>query len=417
MERVRFGVVGTGGIFYGWGGGSGYLPSYPKVREAKVVALCDIDENRLRMAEKKLKSVLEEEAKLAEEKADDERKRELLEDVNELKTYTKFSQMIRSESLDVVHILTPPKSHASLAIQALHSGFHVMCEKPMARNWLECLPILEAVKETGRFYQHSEQLIFESPWYDTKKFVDAGVIGEPLLMFFPHTIGEAKPVRWNAALSGGGSLTDMGAHGIVTSWFIFGFHRNPTRVKAVEPYGIGIKMRNRLIRGLLLEPEVEDDAHIVVDFEDGRTGSRVTVHIEASFSYRDSEETKIIGTNGVLVPGDPTRIFDVFGNKREVKLWGVRDEVTEAYSPYYTGFIGQLRNMCRSVLEKKKPICNERIGAEAMAVINAAYLSEVRGRRAVSIDEFKEYALKIKEREGDRASDVMMTKFMEKIRR
>ncbi len=40
--------------------------------------------------------------------------------------------MLQSERLDVVHVLTPPQSHAELAIQAIEAGCHVYVEKPMA---------------------------------------------------------------------------------------------------------------------------------------------------------------------------------------------------------------------------------------------------------------------------------------------
>lgn len=46
MDRVRVGLVGTGSIFYGWGGASGHLHAYRNVREAQLVALCDRDESR-----------------------------------------------------------------------------------------------------------------------------------------------------------------------------------------------------------------------------------------------------------------------------------------------------------------------------------------------------------------------------------
>ena len=43
-----------------------------------------------------------------------------------------FEAMLRSRCVDVVHILTPPKTHAELAIRAMEAGCHVFVEKPMA---------------------------------------------------------------------------------------------------------------------------------------------------------------------------------------------------------------------------------------------------------------------------------------------
>src|SRR6202521_5119124 len=39
-----------------------------------------------------------------------------------------------SKGVDVIHVLTPPRSHAQLAITALENGCHVLVEKPLAMN-------------------------------------------------------------------------------------------------------------------------------------------------------------------------------------------------------------------------------------------------------------------------------------------
>ena len=50
MDRVTMAVVGTGGIFHGWGGGSGHLPALPQVREGQLIALCDSNPANLERA-------------------------------------------------------------------------------------------------------------------------------------------------------------------------------------------------------------------------------------------------------------------------------------------------------------------------------------------------------------------------------
>ena len=50
MDRVKIALVGTGGIFHGWGGGSGHLPALPQVREGQLIALCDSNPENLERA-------------------------------------------------------------------------------------------------------------------------------------------------------------------------------------------------------------------------------------------------------------------------------------------------------------------------------------------------------------------------------
>jgi len=48
------------------------------------------------------------------------------------KTYRSFAELIADGDLDVIDICTPPNLHASMIIDAMRAGKHVICEKPFA---------------------------------------------------------------------------------------------------------------------------------------------------------------------------------------------------------------------------------------------------------------------------------------------
>jgi predicted dehydrogenase len=54
--------------------------------------------------------------------------------------------MLQSQRLDVVHVLTPPGTHAELAIRAIEAGCHVFVEKPMALTVDEADAMNEAAR-------------------------------------------------------------------------------------------------------------------------------------------------------------------------------------------------------------------------------------------------------------------------------
>ena len=418
MEAVKIAVVGTGGIFYGGGGGAGHLPGLPQVREGQLVALCDNNPANLERAMQATRVRYEAAADRAQEAGQAEEAERLRRDAAELRAFEDFGEMLAEAQPDLVNILTTPRGHAPLAIQALRAGAHVMCEKPMARTWLEARDICQAVEETDLFYQHNENFIFQAPWPDLRKLVDGGAIGEPLLMFLPLGIGEAKPVRWDPAIAGGGSLMDMAIHGIASAWFVFGFEREPTRVKSVDPHGVGIRMPQRLIGDRFREVTIEDEGHIVVEFEHPETGAWVTLHTEGSYSYRDSAGPLLIGTDGTMEFGlgdSPIRVTDAFGNAREIAPVKYRDDMTEEVEEAYTGYLGELRNMCRCILDGVRPICDQRVGAESQAIVGAGYLSEMRGRSAVSLEDFKQWALGIEQAKGEQASEAMIAAWLEHL--
>lgn len=416
MERVTMAVVGTGGIFHGWGGGSGHLPALPQVREARLVALCDRDPGNLERALGATRACYEQRAVEAGAAGNSAEAERLREDAAGLRGYDDFAAMLAGARPDLVSIVTTPRGHAPLAIQALQAGAHVMCEKPMARTWLEARAVSEAVERSGRMFGHGENFIFQAPWPDLRKLVLGGAIGEPLLMLLPLGIAEAKPARWDPAVSGGGSLLDMACHGVTAGWFVLGFGREPVRVKSVDPHGIGIRMPERLTGGRFRTIEVEDEGHIAIEFEDPADGAWATLHCEGSFSYRDSAGPVLIGTDGTMEfsLGDaPIHITDPFGNTRQVEPASYRDELTEEIEVGYTGWVGEMRAMCRCILDGARPICDERVGALTQAIIGAGYLSEMRGRRAVSLSEFQQWALGIEAEHGEGASDEMIRQWVE----
>ncbi|MGQ9631846.1 MAG: Gfo/Idh/MocA family protein [bacterium] len=409
MDRVRVGVVGTAGIFLGVGD-FGHLPAYTQVDEAKIVALCDIDKNNLERAERMVKRVFEERAEIAEEEGDIERAKRLRDDSGDIRCYTDIEEMLNKEGPDLVDVCSPPFSHVSVVTRALKGGANVMCEKPMARTWLECLKIVEAVSESGKLYQHNEQQIYDTFWYNARKLIDSGEIGDLVAMFLPTSVdepgtGREAPWYWDPKRNGGGALLDMAVHPITVSWFLAGFNRKPTKVKAAEPYGIALRMRKRLVMGRFENVEVEDDAHLLVEYEDPDTGAWATAHIEGSWGFADSWGPIIIGTDGSFQPlVEEGKLFikitDPSGNERKLLP---RREMGGKF-----GFPGEIRNMCRCVIDGAKPLCDENIGAETLAIADSAYFSQLNGKRGVHIDEFKEYALEIQRREGDNASDVLI---------
>ena len=409
MERAKVGVIGSGGIFQG-----AHLPAYLEVAEAHLVAICDISEAVLKTAERKVKKLYHEKAEKAREEGNIELAERLEEDAEELKTYLDFSEMLSKEDLDLVDICTPTKFHSPIAIEALKSGVNVMCEKPMARTYLESLEVIEAVEDSKKLYQHNENWLYHPLWYTARKIIESGAIGELQLTFIEASHGgpEWASWFWNPDIAGGGALLDNGVHAITCSWFLAGFDKSPTVVKAAEPYGICIRMKTRIIQGMFRSFEVEDDAHVLVRFEND-SGEWVTAHVEGSWSHRDSMDTVMIGTCGKMRPEYRDKeavlaLYDVYGNRREFGL-RIKSRVQS--------FIGEIRNMCNCVLNDVHPICDEKIGAETTAIVQAAYLSQKRGMKPVTLEEFKEYALKIRDREGEKASDYLLKDLLKGIRR
>lgn len=397
-QRVRVAAIGTGSIFRG-----AHLPVYPDIPQVQLVAFCDPDPEAHRLTRTRYQSLMIAKIEQARERKDTDTVERLERDLAAVRFVQDISEVIEEIKPDLVDICTQPFLHVPLSIRALEAGIHVMCEKPISRSWLEAERLIATVHRTGKLYQHNENWLWDRDYYTAKKLVDAGVIGEPVLMFLATAHGgpEGAGKFWNPEYGGGGALLDNGIHAIGASWYISGLDKRPTFVKAAEPFGMSIRMPNRIIDGRFQRVTVDDDAHILIRFEHPRTGAWATAHVEGSWSHRDSPDTAIIGTTGkILFQNDGDRRFAVVYDAydREAR----RIEVSGPTWQYWpSSFYGEILNMVECIRNNTPSISTAEFGAECSAIVGATYLSEKNGRRAVHVDEFKAFARDIAARYPD----------------
>lgn len=394
-QRVRMAAIGTGNIFRG-----AHLPAYPEIAQAQLVAFCDPDPVAQRAVMARYNELMDARLKQALDRNDKETAERIERDRDGIQVCDDISEVIETIKPDLVDICTQPVLHAPLSIQALDAGINVMCEKPISRSWLESQRVIEAVKRSGKLYQHNENWLWDRDWYTAKKLVDAGAIGEPILMFLATAHGgpEGAGRFWNSDFGGGGALLDNGIHAIGASWYVSGLEKRPTYVKAAQPFGMSIRMPNRILDGRFQKVQVDDDAHILIRFEDPQTLAWTTAHVEGSWSHRDSPDTAIIGTTGRIVfVSEETRryavVMDAYDREaRRIEVSG------PTWQPWPSSFYGEILNMVESVRNNVPSITDANFGAECSAVVGASYLSERDGRRAVSVEEFKSFARGFAER-------------------
>lgn len=73
------------------------------------------------------------------------------------------AEMLDAARPDVVHIVTPPDSHADLAVLAMQRGAHVYVEKPFTLEASAARRVVGVAQDTGRKICAGHQLLFEHP--------------------------------------------------------------------------------------------------------------------------------------------------------------------------------------------------------------------------------------------------------------
>ncbi len=131
--------------------------------------------------------------------------------------FTSAEAMLDRLRPDLVHICTPPATHAPLARLALQAGAHVLCEKPLCGS-LAALDELEAVERAStKTLSTIFQWRFGAAARHVKRLIEAGELGE-LRAAVCHTLWYrgpeyyAVPWRANADASLGGTIMGHGIH-------------------------------------------------------------------------------------------------------------------------------------------------------------------------------------------------------------
>lgn len=127
--------------------------------------------------------------------------------------YGSYEALLDDEDIDAVYIPLPNSMHREWAIKAANKGKHVLCEKPMALNAVECVEMERAAEENHvrlmeafmyRFHPRIQKLI---------ELVRGGEIGRlgAIQTAFTFRLEDKSNIRYKLEL-GGGALMDVGCY-------------------------------------------------------------------------------------------------------------------------------------------------------------------------------------------------------------
>ncbi|MEM7233149.1 MAG: Gfo/Idh/MocA family oxidoreductase [Planctomycetota bacterium] len=141
-EKLNIGVIGPNGR--GAANAKG-------VAGENIVALCDVDSQRLTAASKLYPKA---------------------------KTFVDFRALLDVKELDAVVVSTPDHMHAIPAVTAMRRGLHVYCEKPLAHSVHEVRVMRETAKKHGLVTQMGTQIHAQNNYRRVVELIKAGAIGK-----------------------------------------------------------------------------------------------------------------------------------------------------------------------------------------------------------------------------------------------
>ncbi len=334
-RKLGYAVVGLGG--YGLGV---IVPQFANCRNSRLVALVSGDAAKAR--------------KVAAQYGVPERN---------LYDYASFDRIRDNPDIDIVYVCLPVSMHAEYTIRAAKAGKHVLCEKPMALSSAECESMIAACRQAGRKLMIGYRCHFEPTNLEAVRRARAGEIGKLRYFRSEHGFTFNNPDAWRLkkAMSGGGSLMDIGIYALNAARYMTG--EEPVAVYAQET----TDRRDPRFR------EVEDLIGFQLEFPSGVVGSCMSMYSA--------------NQNHILLVGDKGRIeMEPATAYRGNRLWvgsGRGEEVTPAPGPGATQWAAQLDHLAQCVLQDREPIVAGEDGLRDLRIIEAIYRSARERTRVV----------------------------------
>jgi predicted dehydrogenase len=287
--------------------------------------------------------------------------------------YEDYETMLETEDLDLVYITTPVSSHLPIMMSCVKNKINFFVEKPLTAN-------LEETDKICRSLKHEHEIIhsvgynrrFIPTFSKVKRLLNVQILGSlsyvKSSMYVSNIL--SKPTGWRSKkkASGGGVLLDLGAHVIdLLLWYFCPISSVSGQIKSLYSH------------------EVEDFAHMDIEFSDGMKGE-----LDTSWStegYRVPElNIEIIGNNGKLrvtedfiklelkKTAEQPNIYEEPSNKKNVILM-YKQELAEGVpidvgGPEYTR---EDIHMIDSVFNKRQSLVNVFEASKTQSVIQAMY--------------------------------------------
>lgn len=99
---------------------------------------------------------------------------------------TDFNAMLEDKTIDAVHLVTPPATHAPLSIQVMNAGKHCACTIPMGMSIDELYQVIEARKRSGKHYMFMETSVYGREFLYVKNLYEKGELGRIQFMRCAH---------------------------------------------------------------------------------------------------------------------------------------------------------------------------------------------------------------------------------------
>lgn len=321
---VHVAVIGCG---Y-WG--PNLIRNFASLPEVRAVTACDLDRSRLEQIGSQYQNV---------------------------RIETEYDEVLEDPDVDAVAIVTPVRTHFTLASRALEAGKHVFIEKPMAASVTEAERLIALASEHERRLMVGHTFVYNPTVVRIRELVEAGELGDVMYIC-------SRRLNLGLFQQDINATWDLAPHDISIILYVLG--KDPISVSCT---------------GMAhLNPEVEDVTMLTLEFD---RNEMAVIH-SSWIEPRKVRETTIVGTRKMLVyddtqPLEKIRIYD-----KRVEAPPHYDTFAEFtysyhYGDVYSPYIKQVEPLkveaqafVDAIMRKKPSLSDGREGLRVVRVLEAA---------------------------------------------
>jgi UDP-N-acetyl-2-amino-2-deoxyglucuronate dehydrogenase len=278
-----------------------------------------------------------------------------------------YRELLRRSDVDIVCLTTSSGSHASIGLDVLNAGKHLVLEKPIAMNSRDARALIDTAKERGVTLSVISQRRFEAHNQLIKRVLDEGGLGRLLLaeMTLPYYRSQAyyDSAEWRGTTAeDGGVLMNQGIHSLdLLLWFA-------GEVRTV--IGKTATLTHRM--------ESEDLGLAILQFESGAFG---TVMASTSIQPGYAGTITLYGEKGtIMLEGSSIVRWSVPGwdepNWKQEESYGGVSDPRSIVSDFHQS---QLIDVMASIETGMEPLVTGEDGLRAVRLVETIYESAAGG--------------------------------------
>ena len=345
-DELGFGVVGLGM-------GKHHCRSVSEAKGARLVAVCDIDEERLN-------AMMEQHG---------------------CKGYTSYEEMLQDDEIDVVNVATPSGMHTQFGIQAADAKKHMIVENPADITTDRVDQLIGAVRDNGVKVGCIFQARLNPLNRKIKEAIDSGKLGKligvhghlPWYRAQSYYQGEHGSWKGTWDMDGGGSLMNQGVHTVdLIQWLAGGVQ------SVMGMFGV-----------FGHEIEAEDQTVALFKFKNGALGTiytttccypgldqLITIYGQNGSVLKDASKLLSWNIQGENEKEEEAEMLAQFGAKKD-KEAGISADPMAVSSDGHTVII---EDLVEAIQEDRDPMIGLESARHAVEIINAVFESGRTGR-------------------------------------